>query len=376
MPGGASARSPSPTSSACAPRAPRSSSSTYARRRSGAAATSPARATSARASSSGTSSRPCPTATPTWCSTAAAASARRSPPTRSRRCATRGGSRWTAAGGRGRRRGCRSSGSREPPRASRGGDRVIRLRQLAKRYGEVEAVRGLDLEIPTGQLVGLLGPNGAGKSTTVKMLTGMLPPSAGTAEVFGLDVARDPVAVKRVVGYVPESGAVFETLTGWEYLELVAALYRLPEVEAAARIRRFAEFFDLDDRTLRREQLAAYSKGMRQKVIITAALLHNPKALFFDEPLNGLDANATLGFKALIASLAREGKTIVYCSHLLDVVERVCERIVIIHQGSIVADGTLGQLQERTGETSLERIFNELTASENLLARAEEFARA
>src|SRR6266516_3859256 len=258
MPGGASARSPLPTSSACAPRAPRSSSSTSARRRSGAAATSPARATSARASSSGTSSRPSPTTTPTWCSTAAAA-ARRSPPTRSRRWATRGPSRWTAAGGRGRRRGCRSSGSREPPPAPRRGRRVIRLRQLSKRFGEVEAVRGLDLEIPTGQLVGLLGPNGAGKSTTVKMLTGMLPPSAGTAEVFGLDVVRDPVAVKRLVGYVPESGAVFETLTGWEYLQLVASLYGLPDGESAARMLRFAEFFELAEATLRRELLAAYS---------------------------------------------------------------------------------------------------------------------
>ena len=252
---------------------------------------------------------------------------------------------------------------------------MIRLRQLSKRFGEVEAVRGLDLEIPTGQLVGLLGPNGAGKSTTVKMLTGMLPPSAGTAEVFGLDVVRDPVAVKRLVGYVPESGAVFETLTGWEYLQLIASLYGLSDGEAAARIVRFAEFFELAEATLHSELLAAYSKGMRQRVVIAAALLHNPKAIFFDEPLNGLDANATLGFKTLIASLAREGKTIVYCSHLLDVVERVCDRIVIIHQGSIVADGSLGELQARTGETSLERIFNGLTVGENLLARAEAFAR-
>jgi ABC-2 type transport system ATP-binding protein len=252
---------------------------------------------------------------------------------------------------------------------------VIHLRQLSKRFGDTEAVRGLDLDIPTGQLVGLLGPNGAGKSTTVKMLTGMLQPSAGTAEVFGFDVVRDPVAVKRLVGYVPESGAVFETLTGWEYLQLVGSLYGLSDAAAADRIARFAEFFELDERTLHRELLAAYSKGTRQKVVITAALLHNPKAIFFDEPLNGLDANAALGFKTLIASLAREGKTIIYCSHVLDVVERVCERIVIIHRGQLIADGTLGQLQERTGEVSLERIFNRLTATENLLARAEEFAR-
>ncbi len=253
---------------------------------------------------------------------------------------------------------------------------MIRLRQLAKRYGETEAVGGLDLDIPTGQLLGLLGPNGAGKSTTVKMLTGILLPSAGTAEVFGVDVVRDPVAVKRIVGYVPESGAVFETLTGAEYLELVAALHRLPVETSAARIRHLADFFELAERTLRAEQLAAYSKGTRQKVVIAAALLHNPQAIFFDEPLNGLDANATLAFKTLLTTLAREGKTIVYCSHLLDVVERVCERVVIMDHGRVIADGSLAELQARTGETSLERAFNQLTADDAHLARADEFARA
>ena len=253
---------------------------------------------------------------------------------------------------------------------------MIRLRELTRYYGTKPAVLGLNLEIPTGQLVGLLGPNGAGKSTTVKMLTGMLEPTRGLAEVFGIDVARDPLAVKRIVGYVPESGAVFEMLTGWEYLDLVAALYQLPPDEAATRILRFAEFFDLTEATLRGAQLATYSKGMRQKVVITAALLHNPRVVFFDEPLNGLDANAALRFKTLIATLAREGKTIVYCSHLLDIVERVCERIVIVHEGRLVADGSLAALQARTGEQSLERIFNRLTATEHLLDRAEELARA
>src|SRR4029077_17961018 len=241
---------------------------------------------------------------------------------------------------------------------------MIRLRGLSKRYGETEAVRALDLDIPTGQLLGLLGPNGAGKSTTVKMLTGILLPSAGTAEVFGVDVVRDPVAVKRIVGYVPESGAVFETLTGAEYLELVAALHRLPVETSVARIRRLADFFELAERTLRGEQLAAYSKGTRQKVVIAAALLHNPQAIFFDEPLNGLDANATLAFKTLLTTLAREGKTIVYCSHLLDVVERVCERVVIMDHGQVIADGSLAELRARTGETSLERAFNQLTADD------------
>jgi ABC-2 type transport system ATP-binding protein len=253
---------------------------------------------------------------------------------------------------------------------------VIRTRALARRFGATVAVAGLDLDVPAGQIVGLLGPNGAGKSTTMRMLTGTLVPTGGTAEVDGIDVVRDPVAVKRVIGYVPESGAVFETLTGREYLELVAALYRLPDAEARARIRRFTEFFELSTDALEGRQLAACSKGTRQKIVITSALLHNPKVLLFDEPLNGLDANATLLMKTLITSLAREGRTIVYCSHLLDVVERVCERIVVIHEGRVVADGTLAALQAATGEASLERIFNRLTGTEHLLARADELARA
>ena len=155
----------------------------------------------------------------------------------------------------------------------------------------------------------------------------------------------------------------------------MAALYHIPESEANERIERFGQFFDLTIDTLQEKQLSAYSKGMRQKVVITAALLHNPKIVFLDEPLNGLDANAALSLKTLITSLARDGKTIVYCSHILDVVERICERVVIIHEGSIVADGTVSQLLEQTGEKSLEHVFNKLTATENLLARAEEFAR-
>jgi ABC-2 type transport system ATP-binding protein len=253
---------------------------------------------------------------------------------------------------------------------------LIKVQGLTKRFGAQLAVDGLSFEIPTGQIVGLLGPNGAGKTTTVRMLSGQLKPTAGTAEVLGLDVSRDTLAVKRLIGVVPESGAVFESLTGWEYLAFVAALYHLPESETGGRILRFGAFFDLDEATLREKQLAAYSKGMRQKVVIAAALLHNPKVIFFDEPLSGLDANAALSFKTLITTLAREGRTIVYCSHILDVVERVCERVIIVHRGAVVADGPVPALLAQTGEPSLERVFNRLTATENLLERAEEFARA
>src|SRR6266850_1537843 len=252
---------------------------------------------------------------------------------------------------------------------------MIKIRQLTKEFGTQVAVRKIDLDIPAGQLVGLLGPNGAGKSTTIKMLTGMLMPTSGTAEVGGFDVINDPLSVKRMTGYVPESGAVFEALTAWEYLQLVAALYHIPEAEATQQIERFGQFFDLTTDTLQDKQLAAYSKGMRQKVVITSALLHNPQVVFFDEPLNGLDANAALMLKTLITSLARDGKTIVYCSHVLDVVERMVERVVIVHQGKIIEDGTVPQILERSGVRSLEQAFNKLTSTRDLLQKAEEFAR-
>ena len=252
---------------------------------------------------------------------------------------------------------------------------MIKIRQLSKHFGVQIAVAGLDLDVPQGQLVGLLGPNGAGKSTTIKMLMGMLRPTGGTAEVGGFDVVREPIEVKRVVGYVPESPAVFESLTGWEYLKLVAALHRIPESESEQRIERFGSFFDLFDVLVGSKRLGAYSKGMRQKVVITGALLHNPKIVFLDEPLEGLDANAALMLKTLITSLAREGKTIVYCSHVLDVVERMVERVVIVHQGRLIADGTVAEILARCGVTSLEQAFNQLTATHNLLQRAEDFAR-
>ncbi len=252
---------------------------------------------------------------------------------------------------------------------------MIVLDNLTKLYYPATAVDHVSLVIPSGQLVGYLGPNGAGKSTTVKMLTGMIAPSSGRAEIYGLDIERDTIEVKRLIGYVPESGAVYETLTGGEYLEMVGRLYGMEDAIIRDRIAKFADFFELDRATLDRKMLSAYSKGMKQKVVISAALIHNPRVIFFDEPLNGLDASTQLMLKTLIKSLATEGKTIFYCSHVLDVVERMCDRIVIIDHGRIVADGTLAELQIASGEGSLERIFNKLTAHTNLEERAEEFSK-
>ena len=252
---------------------------------------------------------------------------------------------------------------------------MISLQQLTKRFGAQTAVDSLSFEIPAGQIVGFLGPNGAGKSTTLKMLTGMLEPSSGTATICGVDLRKDPIEVKRRVGFVPESGAVFESLTGLEYLEMVAALYAIPQDAARIRIRQFIAFFDLSFETLTDKLLGAYSKGMRRKVVITAALLHNPTVVFFDEPLDGLDANAAVGFKALIQTLAREGKTIVYSSHILDVVERVCDRVIIIDKGRLLLEGKPDELVAAQGSGTLEKLFTQLTGGGELQQRAEDFAK-
>ena len=252
---------------------------------------------------------------------------------------------------------------------------MISLQQLTKRYGAQIAVNALSFQIPAGQIIGFLGPNGAGKSTTLKMLTGMIEPSAGSAMVCGFDLGSQPLEVKRRVGFVPESGAVFESLTGLEYLEMVAALYAIPQSAARERIKQFIAFFDLSFETLTDKLLGAYSKGMRRKVVITAALLHNPPVVFFDEPLDGLDANAAVGFKALIQTLAREGKTIVYSSHILDVVERVCDRVIIIDKGCLLLDGRPDELVATHGSGTLERLFTDLTGGAELERRAADFAK-
>jgi ABC-2 type transport system ATP-binding protein len=252
---------------------------------------------------------------------------------------------------------------------------MILLQHLTKRFGPQTAVDDLSFEVPAGQILGFLGLNGAGKSTTLKMLTGMLEPTIGTATICGFDLLREPIEVKRHVGFVPESGAVFESLTGLEYLEMVAALYAIPPEAARARIRQFIAFFDLSFETLTDKLLGAYSKGMRRKVVITAALLHNPPVVFFDEPLDGLDANAAVGFKALIQTLAHEGKTIVYSSHILDVVERVCDRVIIIDKGRMQVDGRPAELLAAHGAETLEKLFTQLTGGSELERRAADFAK-
>lgn len=236
---------------------------------------------------------------------------------------------------------------------------MIETDHLRKLYDSKTALHGLTLRVERGEILGFLGPNGAGKSTTVKILAGMLRPSGGRASVAGFDVTEQPLEVKRRIGYVPEAAALYESLSAREYLQLVAALHHQPFDETRRRIGELLEQFDLSDAMDQR--LAEYSKGMKQKVLIASALLHRPEVVFLDEPLTGLDANAALVVKELIRSLAAQGRTIFFCSHVLEVVERICSRIVIIDNGRVVADGTSAAIAAQTGTTTLESAFVSLT---------------
>lgn len=250
----------------------------------------------------------------------------------------------------------------------------ISIRQLTKGYADKPVLRGIDLEVQPGQVLGYIGPNGAGKTTTVKILMGMLGDFGGEVRVCGFDVRQDPLEVKRRVGYVPETAALYEALTPMEFLKFVGRVHGLADGDTEQRAREMLGLFELSDELDHR--MATFSKGMRQKVLLTAGVLHNPEVLFLDEPLSGLDANSALTVKEIVARLARMGKTIFYCSHVMDVVERVSDRIVILSGGQIVADGSFEQLQATSSAASLERIFSQLTSQGGQEAVADRFIQA
>ena len=236
---------------------------------------------------------------------------------------------------------------------------IVAFDRVVFAYDFIEVLHQISFSLYAGQVVGLLGPNGAGKSTTIKIIAGILAPGGGAVTVAGLPLPERAVDVKQRIGYVPEAAVLFESLTGQEFLELSGRLHGVEEDTLQMRIREILESFNLaSDRSSR---LDTYSKGMRQKVLIAAALLHNPELLLLDEPLSGLDVNAAIMIKDLIAALAAAGKTILYSSHVLDVVEKVCDRALIIHQGSLIADGTLESLKASTSQESLEDVFRTLT---------------
>lgn len=251
---------------------------------------------------------------------------------------------------------------------------MIQLKDLSRHFGNKIAVDKISIEIEAGQILGFLGPNGAGKSTTVRMLTGMLKPTSGSAMVAGFDISTEAIEVKKRIGYVPESGALFESLTAWEYLEVVSQLHHMEPVQAEKRIQEFLTLFGLSDD--KDTFLNRFSKGMKQKVLLAAALLHNPEVLFLDEPLNGLDANAALIIKELLKKLAAQGKTIMFCSHIMEVVERICTRIAILDKGKIITVGTPEEVVNETKQSSLEHAFSRLTGAQDIELYSQEFLQA
>jgi len=236
---------------------------------------------------------------------------------------------------------------------------MIRINELSKSFGDKRAVDRLTMSVDPGEILGFLGPNGAGKSTTVKILTGLLRPDSGSASVAGFDVLISPLEAKRRLGYVPEQPIIYDTLTGDEYLDLVGSLHHLEPASAKQRRAELLELFGLGD--AKHQQIQEYSKGMRQKVVIASALLHRPEVLILDEPLDGLDANTALVMKELLRQLAAQGRTIMFSSHILEVVERICTRIVIIDKGRLVTQGTSAEICAASGVASLDEAFARLT---------------
>jgi ABC-2 type transport system ATP-binding protein len=243
---------------------------------------------------------------------------------------------------------------------------LIKAKGLTKKYGDFTAVQQLDLEVGAGEIFGFLGPNGAGKTTTIKMLVGLLLPSEGTAEIAGVDVTEDPVKVKKLLGFVPDTPQVYEKLTAREFLEFVADLRRIPRGEAASRIDELLKLFELSER--QDEFLGGYSHGMKQKVCISAALLDKPKVLFLDEPTVGLDPRSARLVKDVLRDMADKGATVFLSTHILEIAERMCDRVGIIQKGKLIAIGTVEELRSRTAgkdpDASLEDLFLTLTGGD------------
>ena len=237
---------------------------------------------------------------------------------------------------------------------------MLEARSLSKWYGAIRAVSDVSFTLAAGEVLGYLGPNGSGKTTTVGMLTGLVDPSGGAVLFQGANIADDPIDYRRHVGYVPEEPHLYGYLSGVEYLQLVADLRDLDARISRKRIAALLELFGLEPQA--HAALSSYSKGMRQKVLISAALLHNPSLLIFDEPVSGLDATSALVFRHLLEELARSGKAVLYCSHELDAVEKTCSRVLVLHHGRVVAHDTVEQLRGTLSKGSLEEVFQQLVS--------------
>ena len=236
---------------------------------------------------------------------------------------------------------------------------MIQVKDVFKEYpGGIKALNGVSFDIGKGEICGYIGANGAGKSTTVKILCGMLDFDSGEVIINGSEVSKDPVEVKKIIGYVPETGNLFNSLTPMEFLSFIADVRNLDKQTADHRIKGFAGLFEFSK--YMNSSLATLSKGNKQKVLITSALLHDPEIIFLDEPLNGLDAESIFTFQDLVKELSLKGKTVFYCSHLLDTIEKISTRILLLNNGKIEIDKSTTELRGSKDYTNLENLFKDL----------------
>jgi ABC-2 type transport system ATP-binding protein len=252
------------------------------------------------------------------------------------------------------------------------GAAAVELRGVVKRYHEILAVNQLDLTINTGEIFGMLGPNGSGKSTTLKMIMGLVAPNEGSITVLGKDVQKDPVAVKQMVGYVPESPRLYEFLTGIEYLDFIGDIYGMQAEEKKNRITEYLKALQLEGRE--GDMITSYSDGMKQKIALISAFLHKPKLLILDEPLSALDPRSARIIKEFLHELKSQGVTTIMSTHVLEIAQAVCDRIGIMYQGKLLALGNMKELQRMAmlPDSGLEDIFLKLTGTSDTRAIVEE----
>ncbi len=250
-------------------------------------------------------------------------------------------------------------------------DSIIKIRDLRMNFGSKEVLKGINLDIHKGEIIGYIGSNGAGKSTTVKIMLGLIEGYKGSIEIFGKDISLGDESYKRRIGYVPEMADIYDTLTAKEYLTFIGQLYGMKFNDVLYKSKQLMRILGIENAF--NSRISSFSKGMKQKVLLISALIHNPDILFLDEPLNGLDANSVMVIKEIMEELAREGKTIFYSSHIIDVVEKISHRIILLNDGVVKADGSFEDLKNSCNERSLEEIFNNLTGFNNHRKLAEEF---
>jgi ABC-2 type transport system ATP-binding protein len=248
---------------------------------------------------------------------------------------------------------------------------MLELKNVSKTYSFFPVVQDVSFTASPGEVVGYLGPNGAGKSTTIKMLAGLLEPTKGTILFEGKNTRDDLYSFKTRLGYVPEQSEIYPHLSAWEYLQFVGRLRHIPEAHLDHKIEEFLKLFGLE--LDMHSPVSSYSKGMRQKVLIAAALIHDPDILLLDEPLSGLDVTTSMVVRDLVRALAAEKKIILYSSHVLEVTEKICSRVVILHKGRIVANDSVENLRSLMKLPSLEKIFTELVIHEDTAATARAF---